>query len=81
MTVDGFRRDVTMFLSFFFFYAMTKLSLDWKTGKIFFTQSLFIHSESAGNTVDYVLENAAGDTCKIAVATITAAVMLLSLAI
>lgn len=60
---------------------MTKLSLDWKTGKIFFTQSLFIHSESAGNTVDYVLVSAAGDTCKIAVATITAAVMLLSLAI
>ncbi|XP_029660543.1 fasciclin-2 isoform X4 [Formica exsecta] len=37
--------------------------------------------ESAGNTVDYILLSAAGDTCKIAVATITAAVMLLSLAI
>lgn len=60
---------------------MTKLSLDWKTGKIFFTQSLFIHSESSGITVDYTVISAAGDTRKIAVATITAAVILLSLAI
>jgi len=49
-----------------------------EAGKIFFiTQSLFIHSESTGITVDY---SNAGDTCKTGVA-ITAAVMLLSLAI
>lgn len=51
------------------------------TGKILFTQSLFIHSESA-NTADYsVVTGAAGDTRKTAVAAITAAVILLSLAI
>jgi len=66
------------------FYAPAELLLPlplWKTGKTFFTRSLFIHSESPGNGVDYTNISAAGDTRKIAVATIAAAVMLLSLGI
>lgn len=51
-------------------------------GEDFFYTEPFYHSESTGINVDYTLISAAGDTYnKIAVAAITTAVILLSLAI